>query len=367
MGKSVGRYMKRDYIKTKFPGIYYTLDQATKVKTYIARIKIVGVVDTEQIVGYSNDNVRTNPSLAHQKRMEILQELKSGTFLTKRLTLRKLFDEYTLHVKTIQKKSTVDTKVYYFNKHFTKLEKKLISDITTNDIQKFINRLIENGYKPQTAKHLRNLIKAIFNYAIKKRYINNNPANNVDIPKFNNERKFYLSEEKSKALYKEILSISDHQYRLMFLFLLRGRRKGEVLSLEWQDVNFEEKYYIIRDSNSKIAETQKYLLDDELLENFHHIKPSNKGLIFKSYRTGEKMSDFPRWTWKEIRKNVGVDMRIHDFRHLLGFTLVNNNISLEIISKTLGHKNVKTTQRYSNMKEEMAKLGSDTFLDLLKK
>jgi integrase len=358
--------MKRDYHKTKFPGIYYTVDNTTKVKTYIARIKVAGLIDTEQIVGYSNDNIRTNPSIAHQKRTELIQEIKSGTFNSRKLSLRKLFDDYILHVKTIQKKSTVDTKIYYFNKHFRKLEKKLIADITTNDIQKFVNQLIENGYKPQTAKHLRNLIKAVFNYGIKKLYVNNNPAVRVEIPKFNNERKFYLSEEHSKALYNEILAISDHQYRLMFLFLLRGRRKGEVLSLEWQDVNFKDKYYIIRDTNSKISETQKYLLDDELIAHFKHLNPSKQGLIFKSYRTGKKMSDFPRYTWREIKKKLGLDMRLHDFRHLLGFTLVNNNISLEIISKTLGHKSIKTTQRYSNMKEEMAKVGSDTFLKILK-
>lgn len=238
--------MKRDYHKTKFPGIYYTVDNTTKVKTYIARIKVAGLIDTEQIVGYSNDNIRTNPSIAHQKRTELIQEIKSGTFNSRKLSLRKLFDDYILHVKTIQKKSTVDTKIYYFNKHFRKLEKKLIADITTNDIQKFVNQLIENGYKPQTAKHLRNLIKAVFNYGIKKLYVNNNPAVRVEIPKFNNERKFYLSEEHSKALYHEILAISDHQYRLMFLFLLRGRRKGEVLSLEWQDVNFKDKYLNFR-------------------------------------------------------------------------------------------------------------------------
>ena len=35
-------------IKTKFPGIYYKEDTITKVKTYIARIKIVGIIDTAQ-------------------------------------------------------------------------------------------------------------------------------------------------------------------------------------------------------------------------------------------------------------------------------------------------------------------------------
>ena len=38
--------MSRELIKTKFPGIYYEQDAKTKVKTYIARIKIAGVIDT---------------------------------------------------------------------------------------------------------------------------------------------------------------------------------------------------------------------------------------------------------------------------------------------------------------------------------
>ena len=71
----------------------------------------------------------------------------------------------------------------------------------------------------------------------------------------------------------------------MFLFLLRGRRKGEVLSLEWKDVNFEQKSYTIRDENSKIGETQKYLLDDELIEHFSYIDKKKNGLIFKSHVT----------------------------------------------------------------------------------
>ena len=359
--------MKRDYIKTKFPGVYYIIDSKTKVKTYIARIKINGLIDTEQIVGYSNDEIRTNPTVAYQKRNELILQIKSGKPLNKKLTLRTVFDEYIEHVSKIQRESTVKTKVYYFNKHFKKLETKLLTDIKTDDIQKFVNSLIKKGYKPQTAKHLKNLLKAIFNYAIKKRYIELNPANNVELPKFNNERKFYLPTEKAKELYQEILEIPDDKYRLMFLFLLRGRRKGEILSLEWQDVNFESKKYVIRDENNKIGEEQTYLLDDELIQHFKFLKKKKRGLIFTSPVTGKKMSDIPRKLWSRIKKKLGIEMRIHDFRHLLGFTLINNDVPIEIVSRAMGHKSIKTTQRYSNMKEEMAKVGTDAFLELLQK
>lgn len=359
--------MRKGLIKTKFPGVYYTLDSQTKVKTYIARIKINGVANTEQIVGYSNDEIRTNPSIAYQKRNELIASLKAGKPLNKKISLHDLFAEYIEHASLTQRKSTIDTKVYYFKKHFSKLAQKNILDIKTTDLQNLVSNLIQKGYAPQTAKHQRNLIKAVFNYAIKKRYLELNPAQNVEIPRFNNERKFFIEAEKAKALYEEILNIPNDSYRLMFLFLLRGRRKGEILSLEWQDIDFYQKSYTIRDKNNKIAETQKYLLDDELLKHFSYLDKKEKGLVFPSPITNRKMSDFPRSVWKKIKKKLNLEMRLHDFRHLLGFTLINNNIPLEIISKTLGHKSIKTTQRYSNMKEEMAKIGSDAFLKLLKK
>ncbi|MBE0515241.1 hypothetical protein, partial [Sulfurimonas sp.] len=64
-------------IKTKFAGIYYKEEPKTKVKTYIARINIRGLINTEQIVGYSNDAIRTNPSIAFQKRNELIQKIKA--------------------------------------------------------------------------------------------------------------------------------------------------------------------------------------------------------------------------------------------------------------------------------------------------
>jgi len=359
---------RKNYIKTKFPGVYFKENKKTKVKTYLARIKINGF-ETEQIVGYSNDSIRTNPTIAYQKRTELVAKLKSGKSIKKGMTLDTLFEEYMLSAKAKLSDGSISVNNYNYNKYLKdKIGKRAISDIKTADIQRIINSMIDNGKSPQTAKNIKNLITPILGYAIKINYIENNVANNINLPRYDNKRRFYLPDNKAKALYKEILNIPDAQYRIMFLFLLRGRRKGEVLSLEWGDINFEAETYNIRDENSKIKENQSYMLDNELLQQLKLLKnaQNKKGLIFLSKRTGEKMSDFPRKLWAKIKINLDIDMRIHDFRHLLGFTLVNNNVPIEVISKTLGHKDIKTTQRYSNMKEEMAKEGSDAFLKLLK-
>jgi len=359
---------RKDYVKTKFPGVYYKEDKKTKVKTYLARIKISGF-ETEQIVGHSNDSIRTNPTIAYQKRTDLVSKLKSGQSIKKGMSLDTLFDEYMLSVKVKLSEGTISVNNYNYDKYLKgNIGKKAISDIKTADIQRIINSMIDNGKSPQTAKNIKNLITPILSHAVKLGYSENNVARNITLPRFDNKRRFYLTEEKAKALYQEILNIPDTQYKLMFLFLLRGRRKGEVLSLEWGDINFEAKTYTIRDENSKIKENQSFMLDDNLVDHLKEFNTehSKKGLIFKSKRTGNKMSDFPRKLWAKMQINLDINMRIHDFRHLLGFTLVNNNVPLEVISKTLGHKDIKTTQRYSNMKKEMAKEGSDAFLNLLK-
>ena len=111
----------------------------------------------------------------------------------------------------------------------------------------------------------------------------------------------------------------------MFMFLLRGRRSNEIRSLCWSDIDFENKSYMIQDFNNKIRKNQVYLLDDELIEHLKIIK-EKKGLLFKSPKTDKKLTAIPKSLWKRIQQKVDITMRIHDFRHLLGFTLVNNNV-----------------------------------------
>ena len=162
------------------------------------------------------------------------------------------------------------------------------------------------------------------------------------------------------------MDIPNNQYRVMFMFLLRGRRSNEVRSLCWQDIDFENKIYFIRDYNNKIRKNQTCPLDDELIEHLNLIRKEN-GLVFVSPRTGRKFSAIPERFWQYLQNELKIDMRIHDFRHLLGFTLVNNNVPLEYISKALGHSKITTTQRYSNQKEMMAKQALDVFWGIVKK
>lgn len=363
--------MRKNLIKTKFPGIYYELDSTTNIKTFIARIKVTGLINTEQIVGYSKGPNRISASKAYEIRVELINKIKSGESI-KKVENPKLVDFFEDYIK-YKKGSITDNKLYGYTKMFykhisTSLQNKKMKDLRKDDFQKVINKLKSEGYKPSTVEIVKDIFSPMFNYAIDIGLLEKNLIKGLQFPKYDKNRYFSLEPEKAKALYQEILNIPDNQYRAMFLFLLRGRRANEVLTLDWSNIDLVNKKYTINDSQSKIRKILTFVLDDELIEALECLNVKLDGLVFVSPVTGKKFYSFPKRQWKKIKENVGIeDMKLHDFRHLLGFTLVNNGVELEKISRALGHSKITTTQMYSNQKEEMAKVATDNFLNILRK
>lgn len=371
MEKNV-RYKRSEYIKTKFPGIYYVQDSKTKVKTYIARIKIAGVIDTEQVVGYSNDAIKTNPSLAYEKRTELINKIKNGESIraNEDPIFDKFFNEYINTRECGKSLSHTKIKSYksFYDVHVSDtIKRKKLKQITKDDFQKIIDKLVSEDYKPSYLQTIRSCFNPIFKDAVEKGIIEKNIISSLKFPEYDKNRYFNLDAQKAKALYKAILEIPDNQYRAMFLFLLRGRRPNEVLTMQWQNIDFKSKRYTITDSQSKIKRTLTFILDDELIEALGHLKAQNDGLVFKNEKTGEKFYSFPKRLWEKIKKDIGIEeMRLYDFRHLLGFTLINNGVAIEKVSRALGHAKISTTQIYSNQKEQMAADAVDSYLKLMK-
>lgn len=361
-----------DFIKTKFAGIYYKEDTQSKVKTYFARINIRGLINTEQIVGYSNDSIRTTPSIAYQKRIELIQKIKRGDSVRveDNQTLDKYFKEYLESKKNNKtlSKNRVNIYLYFYNKHLPQyLKAKKLKQIVREDFQKVVDTMIKKEYKVSYVELIKSCFSPFFNDSIEKNYCEKNIIKGLKFPKYDENRYFDLDDEKVKLLVKEIANIEDKQYKVMFMFLLRGRRAGEVLSLDWSNINLENKNYSIMDSQSKIRKTLTFSIDDELLEHIQTLGVKKEGLVFISNRTGKKFVNFPRKLFNRMKKKCGItDMKLHDFRHLLGLTLVNNNVPLESIQRALGHSKITTTQRYSNQKEKMAKEAVDVFLGIVK-
>ena len=112
-----------------------------------------------------------------------------------------------------------------------------------------------------------------------------------------------------------------------------------------------------------------YKLSNELKETLENLGIKKSGYIFHAMKDeSKKMSKATlRLHWEKILARLGVHIRIHDLRHLIGGVLVSEGKTLEQIASILGHTSTSVTKRYSKVRQEVAAEGLDEFFKRVKK
>ena len=364
-------------IKTRFRGIAYYNDEL-KGKIFVAVITIDKKI-FRKIIGWSNDDYGTNEKSAYFKREQWLSELKNGkafaddvesSKVKKIYTYNLLFQEYLISCKHSQSPKTISTKEYYHKKHLeNNLGLRLIDGIKTVDIQNIINEMIVKGYQPQTTKHIKNIIRATLKYANELKYLADNVADAVKIPKFDNKVEFTLSTEESKKLFDTILHFEEPMYRDIFIFLIHGRRKNEVLQMKWEYINLENRTYDVRASINKTRRNLRYPITD-LLYDILYEREEKSGFVFVNPETKKPFRDI-RKAWDRIKAKAKISkpMRLHDLRHLIGNIIINDLAgSNSVAAAILGHSSTQMVdKRYSSVRVDTISKGINSVFEYLGK
>lgn len=268
-----------------------------------------------------------------------------------------LFNEYIEMFEDIQSDSEIVNKKNRYKNHI----KSFIGDMDIEDIkfkhcQEIVNNVIKvKELSPKTAKNVNAVVQTIFNYAIKNEYTEKNPANYVIIPKFDNKYNITLKTKEIKSLVDSVLSFENPIYRLIFIFALHGRRKNEILKMQWYQVDLALKNYSIPAQKNKSRKHDVHEMTPLLYgELVHYYKSQieekgkllSKDYLFVNPDTNLYFKDIRR-PFKRLRELAGIDnMRFHDFRHILGTESIRKKIPIEHISQALGHSSIEVTQRY---------------------
>lgn len=154
------------------------------------------------------------------------------------------FTEYAekrLKARTIARSRQLSVRTYEAIGHLR------MDKITTRHVQKFINNLSENGINQKTGKglapktilHYRCFISGIFEYAVRMKMIRDNPCRGVILPQVDHkEHDCYTLEEMQHFL--DLLQNEPLKYQAFFVLAVYGGfRRGELLGLEWKDLDFE--------------------------------------------------------------------------------------------------------------------------------
>lgn len=177
------------------------------------------------------------------KKAESMFILKNDSPINKRFDL--VADEYFDNLLKYLKVSTVDSYKLGYKRHILPyFEKKYINKINVSDIIKWAEILEKNNYKVSYKNKLLGTIKGIFNFAIKNYNLENNPA--IAFGTFKQKKDSIIDNKKKikhisfEDFNKFISVIDDIMWKAFFITAFyTGCRKGEIIALNWNDIDFE--------------------------------------------------------------------------------------------------------------------------------
>ena len=243
--------------------------------------------------------------------------------------------------------------------------KDLIQDIEARDISAFLMMLAEAKFAKKTIANQRCILNQIFTRAVLNGDVQHNPCASVRSPKNTAKRTVTAASVSDEA---KILS-SDHEWLFPLCALLTGLRKGELLALQWKDVNFEEKEILVYKSVEHEAQrpsiktpktdagTRIVPLLDVLAERLKPIKSDSEHYLFSDDggKSPLRKARFD-WYYREYKKAVGITATPHQLRHSYATNSVEENINPKILQATIGHADFSTTMNtYVTVRKERQK------------
>ena len=248
-----------------------------------------------------------------------------------------------------------------------------LRELEARHLQMFYSEMLRK-VKPNTVIHYHAIIHSALKYAVKTDMLVQNVADKVDRPKKNSFQPVFLSAEEMQKMFEALRGTKLELPVLVAAFY--GFRRGEVLGLKWDAIDFERgtisvirtvttitldgKQTEIEQQSAKTKSSLRTLpLIGSFREYFLQVKEAqelNKQVCGNCYNyeydgfvfvdeLGERMrANYLTSAFPKFLENHGLRrMRFHDLRHTCASLLLSNGISMKQIQIWLGHSTFSTT------------------------
>ncbi|AAM25292.1 site-specific integrase [Thermoanaerobacter sp. CM-CNRG TB177] len=326
---------------------------------------------------------------AEAKKEEYLNGIRNGLNVDfQDVTLGDLMHTWLFEVVRMSRKPATFVKYEGHYRNYIKnseLYGMKISIIKSIQIQRYYNKLYQQGKSSKTIKALNNFLKTFFNYAVDEGYLAKNPCTG---------KKIVIPGTPEEKIETEIETFSDEEikkikealkgHRLKALFLLAfgtGLRQGELLGLKWTDIDFEKKELRVQRMIKQVTiidekGNRKYKTIEQIPKTKNSIRtvpiPSSLIPMLKEHRNRQReeklkagsvyLNDVEKGyvfttelgntidasnllkTYKKILNRAGVPYRkFHAIRHTYATKLFERGVPLKTVSELLGHSNISIT------------------------
>jgi len=238
--------------------------------------------------------------------------------------------------------------------------------IASFNIEKIKKSMLDAGRAPRTLQYVLAIVRQVWNHALENNHVDQKFPK-VKIPKIDNKRTKYLTTEQADLLLEKLQNANGQLHDMALLSLHTGARAGELFSLTWGNVNFDDGIVTLKDAKAGtrfcyLTEKAKAMLQerDSGQDSTAYVFTNQNGEKFKSIS-----NSFNRVV-NDCGFNDGVTDRrdritFHSLRHTFACWHVQKGTPLYTLRDLLGHHSIAMTERYSHNDPKGLKTAATVF------
>ncbi|MBC1358312.1 tyrosine-type recombinase/integrase [Listeria booriae] len=342
-------------------------------------------------------NIKTKAEAEHIASYYKQQYFQNNLVTNLKVTFNQIGDKYFANYTVDQKPTYIRTQKGYYNHRILPYFKETqVSKIEKKDCIKFRDELLNEDVKTRLSSNSINkhmiLLKKLFDVAIDDNLIVRNPCIGIKKLKVVKQKmKFWTTSE-----FKRFISAIDEKDFVDIVFFttayLTGMRAGEMLALQWEDIDFGRNEIHVSKTMSRVSgenivttpkstNSNRYItINAKLAEMLKDWKKRQESLL-RSYLITD-LKDITVFQYsintpirecfgtkkiKKICKEAELTpIRLHDFRHSHVALLIDNKEEITAIKERMGHASITTTiDTYGHLFPNKQKSMSDKFDDLI--
>lgn len=286
----------------------------------------------------------TDKRIADREASKLAATLDDGTYrAVSRVDWQSFTDEHVARKPGKKNKVAARYALDSFHKKFPAVN---LRQITFGLIEEFAESMRAKGNKQSTINNRLRYLRHAFNMAVRRGYLGRNPMEDWTWEKANERKARWATKAEREAVLTHAEALYGYQWWAMVKVAMHtGARRGELLSLEWRDVDTDAREVAFR--NTKGKRDRDVPFDPELDEVFLRLQAITQqdGGPFRCWN-----EEHVRQMWKRTAKAAGVNkppnLRYHDLRSTYVRILWEGGTDLVMASKLVGHRDIKTTERY---------------------
>ena len=273
--------------------------------------------------------------------------------------------DYWIRLKAVKNWKPYMVKEYdhYYNRNLDKLSSIKIKDLKPAHFTSLNATL--NHLSTRSKLKAYEILQPLMVLAIEDEIILKSPIKKSHLPKRKSlEEKKIITDAvtKYKAVHqaihriygtKELIKIkkdlevqcrNNPMYRAIFLLGFHGRRIGEIVQFQWEDIDFENNTYTVRGATSKVNTDMTFQLPSDVKEALLEFRDTT-GKVFNT-------RSVDRQYWK-IRAVTGInEFTFHWMRNLSVSALSSMGVEITHLSAMLGHTDSGTIRKYLSLQRE---------------